>query len=117
MTIVSIVHDMILFLHLPLLSFAGYIPSYLDKDELCVVCGDKATGYHYRCITCEGCKVSASVPAQTAAQHLHSPRQPLDIRLTERDVNIDDLWPPGAQRPSLFLMFSRSEFSFFLNHV
>uniref|UniRef100_A0A671KMY0 Thyroid hormone receptor beta n=2 Tax=Sinocyclocheilus anshuiensis TaxID=1608454 RepID=A0A671KMY0_9TELE len=34
-----------------------YIPSYLDKDELCVVCGDKATGYHYRCITCEGCKV------------------------------------------------------------
>uniref|UniRef100_A0A669DPJ7 Thyroid hormone receptor beta n=1 Tax=Oreochromis niloticus TaxID=8128 RepID=A0A669DPJ7_ORENI len=30
--------------------------NYLDKDELCVVCGDKATGYHYRCITCEGCK-------------------------------------------------------------
>lgn len=38
----------------------GYIPSYLDKDELCVVCGDKATGYHYRCITCEGCKVTQS---------------------------------------------------------
>ncbi|XP_043922811.1 thyroid hormone receptor beta isoform X3 [Protopterus annectens] len=36
--------------------FDGYVPSYLDKDELCVVCGDKATGYHYRCITCEGCK-------------------------------------------------------------
>ncbi|CAG00249.1 unnamed protein product, partial [Tetraodon nigroviridis] len=35
---------------------SGYVPSYLDKDELCVVCGDKATGYHYRCITCEGCK-------------------------------------------------------------
>ncbi|XP_063075865.1 thyroid hormone receptor alpha-like isoform X2 [Engraulis encrasicolus] len=35
---------------------AGYIPSYLEKDEPCVVCGDKATGYHYRCITCEGCK-------------------------------------------------------------
>ncbi|XP_035280323.1 thyroid hormone receptor beta-like isoform X3 [Anguilla anguilla] len=34
----------------------GYVPSYLDKDELCVVCSDKATGYHYRCITCEGCK-------------------------------------------------------------
>uniref|UniRef100_A0A8C6KFE1 Thyroid hormone receptor alpha a n=1 Tax=Nothobranchius furzeri TaxID=105023 RepID=A0A8C6KFE1_NOTFU len=33
-----------------------YIPSYLEKDEPCVVCGDKATGYHYRCITCEGCK-------------------------------------------------------------
>uniref|UniRef100_A0A3P8VP62 Thyroid hormone receptor beta n=1 Tax=Cynoglossus semilaevis TaxID=244447 RepID=A0A3P8VP62_CYNSE len=33
-----------------------YVPRYLDKDEICVVCGDKATGYHYRCITCEGCK-------------------------------------------------------------
>ncbi|NXC19344.1 THB protein, partial [Corythaeola cristata] len=39
----------------------GYIPSYLDKDELCVVCGDKATGYHYRCITCEGCKRCADM--------------------------------------------------------
>lgn len=39
-------------------SLPGYIPSYLEKDEPCVVCGDKATGYHYRCITCEGCKVS-----------------------------------------------------------
>uniref|UniRef100_A0A8B9BS82 Thyroid hormone receptor alpha n=1 Tax=Anser brachyrhynchus TaxID=132585 RepID=A0A8B9BS82_9AVES len=28
----------------------------LGGDEQCVVCGDKATGYHYRCITCEGCK-------------------------------------------------------------
>ncbi|KAI4900298.1 hypothetical protein NFI96_010575, partial [Prochilodus magdalenae] len=38
------------------LCVVGYIPSYLEKDEPCVVCGDKATGYHYRCITCEGCK-------------------------------------------------------------
>ncbi|XP_030636886.1 thyroid hormone receptor alpha-like isoform X1 [Chanos chanos] len=38
------------------LSVPGYIPSYLEQDEPCVVCGDKATGYHYRCITCEGCK-------------------------------------------------------------
>nr|XP_046209132.1 thyroid hormone receptor alpha-like isoform X3 [Oncorhynchus gorbuscha] len=38
------------------LSVPGYIPSYLEKNEPCVVCGDKATGYHYRCITCEGCK-------------------------------------------------------------
>lgn len=47
-----------------ILSFLpGYIPSYLDKDEQCVVCGDKATGYHYRCITCEGCKVWKLPPA------------------------------------------------------
>lgn len=46
------------FEHSVLSLLPGYIPSYLDKDELCVVCGDKATGYHYRCITCEGCKVS-----------------------------------------------------------
>ncbi|XP_060550592.1 bile acid receptor isoform X2 [Pantherophis guttatus] len=26
-----------------------------DK-ELCVVCGDKASGYHYNALTCEGCK-------------------------------------------------------------
>lgn len=43
-----------------MLLISGYVPSYLDKDELCVVCGDKATGYHYRCITCEGCKVTAA---------------------------------------------------------
>lgn len=36
-----------------------YIPSYMDLTngpEPCVVCGDAATGYHYRCMTCEGCK-------------------------------------------------------------
>ncbi|XP_059191905.1 bile acid receptor isoform X2 [Centropristis striata] len=25
-------------------------------EELCVVCGDKASGYHYNALTCEGCK-------------------------------------------------------------
>lgn len=45
---------------------SGYVPSYLDKDELCVVCGDKATGYHYRCITCEGCKVKAASAAASS---------------------------------------------------
>ncbi|KAM7534071.1 hypothetical protein Aperf_G00000106880 [Anoplocephala perfoliata] len=36
-----------------------YIPSYIDMSngpELCVVCGDNATGFHYRAMTCEGCK-------------------------------------------------------------
>ncbi|XP_071941193.1 thyroid hormone receptor beta-A-like [Antedon mediterranea] len=36
-----------------------YVPSYMDLSngpEPCIVCGDAATGYHYRCMTCEGCK-------------------------------------------------------------
>nr|XP_048298185.1 bile acid receptor-like isoform X2 [Myodes glareolus] len=30
--------------------------SISGQDELCVVCGDKASGYHYNALTCEGCK-------------------------------------------------------------
>lgn len=26
------------------------------KEELCLVCGDRASGYHYNALTCEGCK-------------------------------------------------------------
>ncbi|KFV93866.1 Bile acid receptor, partial [Eurypyga helias] len=26
------------------------------QEEVCVVCGDKASGYHYNALTCEGCK-------------------------------------------------------------
>lgn len=48
-------------------SVPGYIPSYLEKNEPCVVCGDKATGYHYRCITCEGCKVQPTSALITQA--------------------------------------------------
>lgn len=34
-----------------------------DLDELCPVCGDKVSGYHYGLLTCESCKVSgARVP-------------------------------------------------------
>lgn len=29
-------------------------------EELCVVCGDKASGYHYNALTCEGCKGNCS---------------------------------------------------------
>ncbi|NXD69927.1 NR1H4 protein, partial [Eolophus roseicapillus] len=30
--------------------------SLKGQEELCVVCGDKASGYHYNALTCEGCK-------------------------------------------------------------
>ncbi|XP_029010421.1 bile acid receptor isoform X2 [Betta splendens] len=31
-------------------------PGRVKGEELCVVCGDKASGYHYNALTCEGCK-------------------------------------------------------------
>lgn len=27
-----------------------------QQEELCLVCGDRASGYHYNALTCEGCK-------------------------------------------------------------
>uniref|UniRef100_A0A8C5XL06 Nuclear receptor subfamily 1 group I member 3 n=1 Tax=Microcebus murinus TaxID=30608 RepID=A0A8C5XL06_MICMU len=27
-----------------------------DEPKNCVVCGDRATGYHFHALTCEGCK-------------------------------------------------------------
>jgi len=34
-----------------------WLPSYLsDGSHICGVCGDAATGFHYRSLTCEGCK-------------------------------------------------------------
>lgn len=30
--------------------------SCVNEGPLCVVCGDKANGMHYRAMTCEGCK-------------------------------------------------------------
>lgn len=29
-----------------------------DLEELCPVCGDKVSGYHYGLLTCESCKVT-----------------------------------------------------------
>lgn len=34
-------------------------PGRVKGEELCVVCGDKASGYHYNALTCEGCKGEA----------------------------------------------------------
>ena len=44
-----------------------------DLDEMCPVCGDKVSGYHYGLLTCESCKVSEScVCAETGKR---SPRR------------------------------------------
>ncbi|XP_053280387.1 nuclear receptor subfamily 1, group H, member 5 [Pleuronectes platessa] len=37
-------------------SRVGSVGKSRGQDELCVVCGDKASGYHYNALTCEGCK-------------------------------------------------------------
>ncbi|XP_064417159.1 bile acid receptor isoform X1 [Latimeria chalumnae] len=34
----------------------GTLTGRVKGEELCVVCGDKASGYHYNALTCEGCK-------------------------------------------------------------
>ncbi|XP_043943722.1 bile acid receptor [Protopterus annectens] len=34
----------------------GHTATRIKGEELCVVCGDKASGYHYNALTCEGCK-------------------------------------------------------------
>lgn len=31
-------------------------PMPRQQEELCLVCGDRASGYHYNALTCEGCK-------------------------------------------------------------
>lgn len=35
-----------------------------DLDELCPVCGDKVSGYHYGLLTCESCKVGPAGAAE-----------------------------------------------------
>jgi len=35
----------------------------LDSEELCLICGDRASGYHYNALSCEGCKGNVTTRA------------------------------------------------------
>lgn len=35
---------------------AGGVLNNRPPEELCLVCGDRSSGYHYNALTCEGCK-------------------------------------------------------------
>lgn len=37
-------------------------PPPRQQEELCLVCGDRASGYHYNALTCEGCKGKGFFP-------------------------------------------------------
>ena len=32
------------------------VPGRSIEEELCLICGDRASGYHYNALSCEGCK-------------------------------------------------------------
>lgn len=40
-------------------------PAPRQQEELCLVCGDRASGYHYNALTCEGCKGKLTVEMVT----------------------------------------------------
>jgi ecdysone receptor len=46
-------------------------PSPRQQEELCLVCGDRASGYHYNALTCEGCKGIIIISIQSICQLLN----------------------------------------------
>uniref|UniRef100_A0A915B217 Uncharacterized protein n=1 Tax=Parascaris univalens TaxID=6257 RepID=A0A915B217_PARUN len=63
-----------------------YMPSYMEQGQLCVVCGDDATGLHYRAITCEGCKGFFRRTAQKKIEYTCKEKEQCEINKTTRNV-------------------------------
>ncbi|MFH4977088.1 hypothetical protein AB6A40_003797 [Gnathostoma spinigerum] len=63
-----------------------YMPSYMEEGQECVVCGDEATGLHYRAITCEGCKGFFRRTAQKKIEYTCKDREQCEISKTSRNV-------------------------------
>ncbi|XP_061422688.1 bile acid receptor-like isoform X3 [Lethenteron reissneri] len=46
-----------------------------DAQDLCLVCGDRASGYHYNALTCEGCKgLLTDIQCQSKRMRKHPKR-------------------------------------------
>lgn len=76
-----------------------------DLDELCPVCGDKVSGYHYGLLTCESCKVSgeraAGLQGAGAGHWLWAGRRATPARNKER----------GRRPPALMTLSPRASSS------
>ncbi|PAV67174.1 hypothetical protein WR25_25014 [Diploscapter pachys] len=65
---------------------APYMPSYMEEGQQCVVCGDAATGLHYRAITCEGCKGFFRRTSQRNITYICKANERCDINKQSRNV-------------------------------
>lgn len=52
------------------------VPGKSIEEELCRICGDRASGYHYNALSCEGCKGQDS-PSPISAPLLPHPKNTL----------------------------------------
>lgn len=50
-------------------------PAPRQQEELCLVCGDRASGYHYNALTCEGCKGTHNTQLHTYISSLISSKE------------------------------------------
>lgn len=62
------------------------MPSYMEDGQPCVVCGDEATGLHYRAITCEGCKGFFRRTSQKKMQYKCSNNEQCEINKATRNL-------------------------------
>ncbi|CAD6189836.1 unnamed protein product [Caenorhabditis auriculariae] len=65
---------------------APYMPSYMEEGQPCVVCGDVATGLHYRAITCEGCKGFFRRTSQRHLTYVCRSGETCDINKVTRNI-------------------------------
>nr|XP_014341238.1 PREDICTED: bile acid receptor isoform X3 [Latimeria chalumnae] len=67
----------------------GTLTGRVKGEELCVVCGDKASGYHYNALTCEGCK-GLLTEIQCKSKRLRKNTKPLTDQPVKEDIDGPD---------------------------